>query len=76
MDEIERIQDQLRRSHDGEAWHGPAIQELLSDVSAEESLFRPSPEVHSIREIARLTNRSEDSIKSHLYRTRRLLLAP
>jgi RNA polymerase sigma-70 factor (ECF subfamily) len=32
-------------------------------------------EFHSIQEIARLTQRSEDSIKSHLYRTRRLLLA-
>ena len=30
---------------------------------------------HSIQEIARLTKRSEDSIKSNLYRTRRLLLA-
>jgi RNA polymerase sigma-70 factor (ECF subfamily) len=33
-------------------------------------------EFHSIQEIARMTKRSEDSIKSHLYRTRRLLLAP
>lgn len=33
-------------------------------------------EFHSIQEIARMTQRSEDSIKSHLYRTRRLLLAP
>lgn len=32
-------------------------------------------EFQSIEAIARLTQRSEDSVKSHLYRTRRLLLA-
>lgn len=48
--------------------------EELSD--AQRTLFELHHlEFQSIEEIARRTRRSEDSIKSHLYRTRRLLLA-
>lgn len=32
MTEIERIEDQMRRSFTGEAWHGPAVDELLADT--------------------------------------------
>lgn len=37
MNEIERIEDQLRRSIEGAAWHGPALDELLLDLTAEEA---------------------------------------
>ena len=37
MTEIERIEDQLKRSLEGEAWHGPALEELLADVTAEQA---------------------------------------
>jgi uncharacterized damage-inducible protein DinB len=51
MSEIERIADQLRRAHEGEAWHGPALQEILKGVSAGAALVRPKPGAHNIWEI-------------------------
>jgi hypothetical protein len=33
--EIERIADQLKRAAEGEAWHGPSLQETLAEVMAE-----------------------------------------
>jgi uncharacterized damage-inducible protein DinB len=51
MTEIERIADQLRRAHEGEAWHGPSLEEILKDVSAETALRRPIAGSHNIWEI-------------------------
>jgi uncharacterized damage-inducible protein DinB len=51
MTEIERIENQLKRSLEGEAWHGPSVEELLVDVTAEQAAAKPVPSVHSIWEI-------------------------
>ena len=51
MSEAVRIADQLRRSFHGQAWHGPAVLELLADVSAERAASRPLPNAHSIWEL-------------------------
>ena len=51
MQETGRIEDQLNRSFRGEAWHGPSLQDLLSDVTFEQAASRPLPDVHSIWEI-------------------------
>ena len=51
MSEAARIADQLRRSFRGQAWHGPAVLELLGDVSAERAAARPLPNAHSIWEL-------------------------
>jgi uncharacterized damage-inducible protein DinB len=51
MTEIERIEDQLRRSIEGDAWHGPALNELLKDLTAAEAAAKPIPHAHSIWEI-------------------------
>lgn len=32
-----RIAGQLRRAFNGEAWHGPALKELLADVKADQA---------------------------------------
>jgi uncharacterized damage-inducible protein DinB len=45
------IADQLRRAFYGEAWHGPALLELLEDVDAEAAAAKPFPNVHSIWEL-------------------------
>lgn len=45
------IAEQLRRAFDGDAWHGPALLELLQDVDAALAAAKPSPEVHSIWEL-------------------------
>jgi len=42
MREVERITKQLRRTFEGRAWHGPAVQEALSGVTAEMACA-PSP---------------------------------
>lgn len=51
MTELERIEDQLRRAFEGEAWHGPSLQELLADVTAAQAAARPLAHAHSIWEI-------------------------
>lgn len=52
MSESQRIQDQLRRSIEGPAWHGPALLELLSDVTPGQAARRPVQQAHSIWELA------------------------
>lgn len=45
------IAEQLRRAFEGDAWHGPALLELLQDVNAATAAARPLPDVHSIWEL-------------------------
>jgi uncharacterized damage-inducible protein DinB len=45
------IADQLRRAFDGDAWHGPALLDLLSDVDAATAAAKPLPKAHSIWEL-------------------------
>lgn len=46
-----RIADQLRRAFEGDAWHGPALLELLDDVDAATAAAKPISDVHSIWEL-------------------------
>jgi len=45
------IAEQLRRAFEGDAWHGPALLELLEDVDAARAAARPLPDTHSIWEL-------------------------
>lgn len=55
--EVERITGLLQAIYDGEAWHGPSTREILTDVTAEMAVYRPSPQVHNIAElVVHLTN--------------------
>jgi uncharacterized damage-inducible protein DinB len=45
------IADQLRRAFEGDAWHGPALLELLVDLDAATAAAKPLPKVHSIWEL-------------------------
>ena len=45
------IADQLRRAFEGEAWHGPAVLEILKDVDAASAATKPFPDGHSIWEL-------------------------
>lgn len=49
--EVERIQNQLERAFAGNAWHGPALMELLSEVDAARAAARPIAGAHSIWEL-------------------------
>ena len=51
MSEIMRIADQLRRSQQGSAWHGPAVGELLKDVDTALAQRRLVPGAHNIWEL-------------------------
>lgn len=51
MREVERIAEQLRRAHEGGAWHGPSIDELLEGVTADEAARRPFEGAHSLWEL-------------------------
>ncbi len=51
MSQITFIVDQLNRAFDGEAWHGPALLEILDGVDAKTAATRPIPSAHSIWEL-------------------------
>lgn len=51
MPEIELIADQLKRAFDGEAWHGPALMEILDGIDAKTADAHPIPDAHSIWEL-------------------------
>lgn len=51
MTEIKRIQDQLKRAFEGNAWHGPSVLELLKDVNASQAAAHPIQGAHSVWEI-------------------------
>ena len=48
MSEIQTIIDELKNIHDGDAWHGPSLKEILSGVSAEQAAAKPLANAHSI----------------------------
>ncbi|MGA9184186.1 MAG: DinB family protein [Candidatus Acidiferrales bacterium] len=51
MSEIQRIVDQMDRAFSGDAWHGPALAQLLEGVTAEDASKHAVRGVHSIWEI-------------------------
>ena len=51
MTETERIADQLKRAFVGEAWHGPAVVEILEGVTAQQAVSHPIAGGHSIWEL-------------------------
>src|SRR3981081_4006122 len=51
MSEVDRIVKQFQRGFEGQAWHGPALLELLSGVEAREAAAHPIPSAHSIWEL-------------------------
>lgn len=52
MTEIERIVDQLNRAFAGEAWHGPAVIEILEGITAQQAAAHQLAGGHSIWELA------------------------
>jgi uncharacterized damage-inducible protein DinB len=45
------IAEQLRRAFEGDAWHGPALLELLREMDAATAAAHPLADVHSIWEL-------------------------
>lgn len=51
MKETERIADQLKRAFTGDAWHGPALFEILPGITAQQAAAHPLVGRHSIWEL-------------------------
>jgi uncharacterized damage-inducible protein DinB len=51
MNEIERIEEQLKLAFEGGAWHGPGVLETLEGVTAKEAAAYPLAGAHSIWEL-------------------------
>ena len=51
MTEIEKISEQLKRSFYKDAWHGPALLEVLKNVTASQAAKRPMDDAHTIWEL-------------------------
>lgn len=49
--ELSRLEEQLRRAFEGEAWHGPSVLEALAGVSTEQAAAHPIAGAHSIWEL-------------------------
>ncbi len=49
--ELARIDEQLRASFHGEAWHGPSVLEALDGVTADQAQQHPIASAHSIWEL-------------------------
>lgn len=49
--EAGRIAQTLREAYAGPAWHGPAVRDILREITPGQAAGRPIPEVHSIWEI-------------------------
>jgi uncharacterized damage-inducible protein DinB len=47
----EWLDDQLRRSFEGDAWHGPSVREALESIDATRAAARPIGGAHSIWEL-------------------------
>ena len=55
--ELERLEEQLRLSFEGEAWHGPSVLDALDGVTADVASAHPIAGAHSIWELVlHLTN--------------------
>ena len=46
-----RLEDQLRRALEGEAWHGPSVLESLAGLSAAQAASHPIAGAHSVWEL-------------------------
>src|ERR1700747_2431671 len=51
MSDAARIAEQLRNAFEGNAWHGPALLELLAEIDPATAASHPLPETHSIWEL-------------------------
>lgn len=66
MTEVERIEDQMKRAFEGNAWHGPAVLEVLEGVGAEQAARRPIAAAHSIWELVLHMNTWKDVAERRL----------
>src|SRR5262245_35122118 len=49
--ELSRLEEQLKKAFEGEAWHGPSVLQALEGVTVEQAAAHPIPGAHSIWEL-------------------------
>jgi uncharacterized damage-inducible protein DinB len=64
--EVIRIEDQLKRAFEGNAWHGPSVLEVLEGVTAAKAAAKPVPGAHSIWEIVQHIAVWEEAVRRRL----------
>jgi hypothetical protein len=60
------IAEQLHRSFEGDAWHGPALLELLRDMDAATAAAQPLSDVHTIWELVLHVSAWDDAASRRL----------
>ena len=73
---ILQIADQLHRAYHGNAWHGPALRELLAGLPSRTAARRPIAGAHTIWEIVLHISRWEDVVRRRLAGERIVSLPP
>lgn len=66
MNEIQRIETQLRLAFEGGAWHGPGVLETLEGVTAKQASSHPLAGAHSIWELVVHIAAWEDACRRRL----------
>lgn len=66
MTEVQLIVDQMHRAFYGDAWHGPALMELLESLTAAQAAAKPLPGAHSTWEIAHHVGAWKDAVNRRL----------
>jgi uncharacterized damage-inducible protein DinB len=61
------VVNELKRSFDGEAWHGPALMEILDSIDARTAAARPLPQAHSIWELVLHITAWEDVVRRRIH---------
>lgn len=51
MSRITELVEELRRIHDGDAWHGSSLSESLARITAAHAATRPIPGAHTVWEL-------------------------
>jgi uncharacterized damage-inducible protein DinB len=66
MGEVARLWDLLQRAYEGNAWHGPALRELVESVTSAQARTRPIPGAPTIWEITLHLAAYEDAVRRRI----------
>src|SRR5580765_4668182 len=66
MSERARIEEQLQRAFEGDAWHGPSVHEVLVGITAVQAAEHPLPAAHSVWEIVLHMTTWHDTVRRRL----------
>jgi uncharacterized damage-inducible protein DinB len=76
MAETKKIAEQLRKAYGGNAWHGPSLREVLTDVTSVMAARRPVRGAHTIWEIVLHIAQWENVVRRRLAGARIVTLPP